>query len=82
MGPSPSPCELDCAKLVKLMREARLLDSTLTSVDVDVTFCQVKEKGERRITFLQFLDLVCMLGTACDVGASCCHPGCNVCLRS
>lgn len=45
---------LDGTKWAKLVRESNLLDELITSTEVDILFSRVREKGERRISFLQF----------------------------
>lgn len=45
---------LDGSKFAKLIRESGLLDDTITSTEVDILFSKVKDRGERRISFLQF----------------------------
>lgn len=45
---------LDGTKWAKLVRESSLLDDVITSTEADILFSRVREKGERRISFLQF----------------------------
>ncbi|KAF0685975.1 Aste57867_22178 [Aphanomyces stellatus] len=48
---------LDNVNFAKFCRECpQLVGPTFTMVDVDLTFCKVKIKGERRITYAMFLE--------------------------
>lgn len=45
---------MDGKSFAKLAKDCKLLDSKLTSTDVDITFEKIKERAERRIGFAQF----------------------------
>ncbi|CAK4242177.1 unnamed protein product [Aphanomyces euteiches] len=50
---------VDNVNFAKFCRECpHLLGSTFTMTDVDLTFCKVKLKGERRITYAMFLEAI------------------------
>ena len=49
---------MDATRCVKLAKDCGLLDKNLTKNDIDLTFQKAKEKGQRKITFKQFL--VCL----------------------
>lgn len=47
--------QMDGSKFSKIIREAGLVDNTfITPIEVDITFSRVKDKGERRISYVQF----------------------------
>lgn len=48
--------DLDGAKFSKLCRDAKLLGKQFNAIDVDIVFAKVKVKGQRRITFDQFVN--------------------------
>ncbi|DBA71896.1 TPA: hypothetical protein ACH3X2_010942 [Trebouxia sp. C0005] len=48
--------DLDGAKFSKLCRDAKLLSKQFNAIDVDIVFAKVKVKGQRRITFDQFVN--------------------------
>lgn len=47
--------EMDGAKWVKMLRDARIIDLAFTSSDADIIFAKVKTKGARRIRYDQFV---------------------------
>jgi len=50
--------EMDGAKFAKLCRDCDLVDKNFTSVDVDLAFTKAKTKGQRRISFAEFHDIL------------------------
>jgi hypothetical protein len=50
--------EMDNSHFSKMMKECGLIDKVFTTTDVDMLFTKVKAKGERKITFQQFVDSV------------------------
>eukprot|EP00961_Rhodomonas_salina_P009324 126729-Rhodomonas_salina.3 len=47
---------MDGKHFAKLARDTSLLDSKLTTTEVDLTFSKIKDRSQRRITFDQFQD--------------------------
>jgi hypothetical protein len=48
--------EMDNAHFAKMCKECGLIDKVFTTTDVDMIFTKVKAKGERKITFQQFVE--------------------------
>lgn len=48
--------EMDNSHFSKMCKECGLIDKHFTTTDVDMLFTKVKAKGERKITFQQFVD--------------------------
>lgn len=53
--------EMDGARFLKLCRDCQLTDKQLSTTDVDLVFAKVKSKGQRRISFKQFLTALAMI---------------------
>ena len=47
--------ELDGAKFAKFCRDSKLITKKFTSTDVDIIFAKSKTKGQRKITYAQFV---------------------------
>eukprot|EP00961_Rhodomonas_salina_P032457 437796-Rhodomonas_salina.5 len=54
-APNQQNCQMDSAYFTKLAKDCQLLDSKVTSTDVDLIFVKVKDMQEKRITYDQFL---------------------------
>ena len=47
--------EMDGAKFAKFCRDSKLITKKFTSTDVDIIFAKSKTKGQRKITYAQFV---------------------------
>ena len=62
VSPTSKSLSMDSSKFAKLIREADLLDSAITLIEVDIVFNRVKTVSERKISFIQFKDALKILG--------------------
>ncbi|KAL8275410.1 hypothetical protein Esti_000622 [Eimeria stiedai] len=47
-------CEMDGRTFNKILKDCKILDSKVTSVDADLIFAKVKAKGAKKITHAEF----------------------------
>ncbi|KAJ3077393.1 hypothetical protein HDU98_000043 [Podochytrium sp. JEL0797] len=56
-SPPPPPLGLDNAKFAKLCRDSGLVDhASLSPIDVDIIFAKCKQKGKRKLMYIEFLE--------------------------
>lgn len=56
--------DMDGSKFFKLVKDSHLLSRGFTSIDCDLIFSKVKQKGSRRINFAQFLTALAAVAEA------------------
>eukprot|EP00744_Colponema_vietnamica_P000207 GILI01000369.1.p1 GENE.GILI01000369.1~~GILI01000369.1.p1 ORF type:complete len:192 (-),score=56.29 GILI01000369.1:180-692(-) len=63
-GRAGSTHEMENAKFAKFARDCKLLDRSLTAVQVDLIFNRVKQKTSRKINFTEFQNALHLLAQA------------------